>query len=196
MTGGWASQLEQRTRLLSYLPFDDEDEEPAYAVADAWEPPHPLALPAALCDRLVTAAEETEAGPRPNGSYHYIDLEPEDREAIVSRFEEANALWWRLDIDRWDVKVKRYADGDHHSEHQDLHADAARRKMAGSVQLSDPGDYVGGALVMRFAGQRISMPRTRGTMVAFPGWTVHEVEPVTGGQRWALIVNGFGPPLR
>jgi predicted 2-oxoglutarate/Fe(II)-dependent dioxygenase YbiX len=40
------------------------------------------------------------------------------------------------------------------------------------------------------------MPRTRGTLVVFPGWTVHEVEPVTAGERWALIVNGWGPPLR
>jgi len=26
--------------------------------------------------------------------------------------------------------------------------------------------------------------------------TVHEVEPVTSGERWSLIVNGYGPPLR
>jgi hypothetical protein len=25
---------------------------------------------------------------------------------------------------------------------------------------------------------------------------LHEVEPVTSGERWSLIVNGYGPPLR
>ena len=28
--------------------------------------------------------------------------------------------------------------------------------------------------------------------VSFPAWTVHEVEPVTAGERWALIANGWG----
>ena len=49
---------------------------------------------------------------------------------------------------------------------------------------------------MHFADHRLAMPRTRGTLMAFPGWTVHEVEPVASGERWALIVNGWGPPLR
>lgn len=137
MSGGWASQLDQRRGLLSYLPFDDEDEEPPYAIADAWTPPHPLALPVDLCDRLVAAAKAAEVGPRPNGSYHYFDLEPDDRQAIVSRFEEANALWWRLDLDRWDVKVKHYADGDRHSEHQDLHARRCSPE-AGRVGATEP----------------------------------------------------------
>jgi PKHD-type hydroxylase len=77
-----------------------------------------------------------------------------------------------------------------------LHPGAACRKFAGSVQLSDSEDYDGGDLVMHFAHHRVAMPRTRGTLVAFPGWTVHEVEPVTAGERWALVVNGWGPPLK
>ena len=68
--------------------------------------------------------------------------------------------------------------------HQDLHAGAAGRKLAGSV------------LVMHFTHHRVAMPRARGTLGAFAGWTLHEVTPVTRGERWALIVNGFGPPLR
>jgi PKHD-type hydroxylase len=92
--------------------------------------------------------------------------------------------------------VKRYAVGERHTAHQDLHAGAAGRKLAGVVQLSEPDDYAGGHLVMSFAHHRVPMPRARGTLVAFPGWTVHEVTPITRGVRWSLCVNGFGPRLR
>ncbi len=92
--------------------------------------------------------------------------------------------------------MKRYRAGERHARHQDLHPGAACRKFSGSVQLSYPDDYSAGGLVMHFADHRVAMPRTRGTLIAFPGWTVHEVEPVTSGERWALIVNGWGPPLR
>jgi predicted 2-oxoglutarate/Fe(II)-dependent dioxygenase YbiX len=64
------------------------------------------------------------------------------------------------------------------------------------VQPSDSDDYAGGALVVEFAHLCVLMPRDRGTLVAFPGWTVHAVEPVTHGERWALVVNCFGPRLR
>ena len=92
--------------------------------------------------------------------------------------------------------MKRYRVGDRHPAHQDLLAGASRRKLAGSVQLSDPDGYEGGDLVVSYGQARAAMPKSRGTLVAFPGWTVHEVEPVTRGERWALIVNGWGPPLR
>ena len=193
---GWAAGPGPRRELLSYLPRDADDPEPPYAVADAWERPLALALPDDLCDRLVAAAEAARPGIRPNGEYRMLDLEPADEAAVRGRFREANAAWWNLDLDRWDIHAKRYLRGDRHAEHQDLHAGAARRKLAGSVQLSHPDDYEGGDLLVHFTDRRIAMPRTRGTLVALPAWTVHEVEPVTAGERWALIVNAWGPPLR
>lgn len=194
MNDGWASGPWARRNLLSFLPYDDT--EPAYAVVDAWEPPHPLALPAALCDRLVTAAEAAQHIPGPNGAYCLPKLDPDDERDVLDRFRQANAEWWRLDLDRWDVMAKLYRPGDRHSVHQDLHPGAAGRKFAGSVQLSADEDYDGGDLVVHFAHHAIAMPRARGSLVTFPGWTVHEVEPVTRGTRWALVVNGWGPPLR
>jgi predicted 2-oxoglutarate/Fe(II)-dependent dioxygenase YbiX len=119
-----------------------------------------------------------------------------DEAEVIARFEEANRQWWELDVDRWIIGVKRYRPGECHTVHQDLHAGAAGRKLAGVVQLSDPDKYDGGALLMRFAHHAVPMPTTRGTLIAFPGWTVHEVEPVTRGERWSLCVNGWGPRLR
>jgi hypothetical protein len=191
---GWAAGEWARRHLFTYP--GDSDGEPPYAVVDAWEPPYPRAVPADLCGRLVAAAEDAEPHPGPNGDYRLPDLDPADEAAVLDRFRAGNSDWWRLDLDRWDVMAKLYRPGDRHAVHQDAHPGAARRKFAGSVQLSEPGDYAGGDLVVHFAGQQAAMPRTRGALVAFPGWTVHEVEEVTAGERWALVVNGWGPPYR
>ncbi|MGN6243717.1 MAG: 2OG-Fe(II) oxygenase [Motilibacteraceae bacterium] len=173
-----------------------DDDEPPYTVADAWEPPHPLALDALLIDRLLEAAHACRPIPNGNGHYFLPDLDERTRADVVDRFAEANHAWWELEVAEWDVMVKRYRVGERHVAHQDMHAGAAGRKVAGIAQLSAPEDYEGGALVVHFAGQRLELPGTRGTLIALPGWTVHEVEPVTAGERWSLIVNGRGPRLR
>ncbi len=159
-------------------------------------PGHLVALPLDVCDRVRAAAGHTHPVPSGNGTYYMPDLDPADEQAILERFQAANRLWWKLEVDEWHIGVKRYGVGERHPEHQDLHAGAARRKFAGVVQLSDPDEYDGGALVVRYAHNRAAMPRTRGTLVAFPGWSNHEVEPITRGERWSLCVNAWGAPLR
>jgi hypothetical protein len=194
--GGWALRTDIRHRLgLTYLPTGPDDPEPSYTLADAWEPPHQLALGDDLCD----AIRETAAKPSvtPNGTYHYAGL-PDDLHAeIVRRAKAANETWWRFVIDDWPTAVKSYGVGQRHQRHQDLAAGYTRRKLAGIVQLSHPDDYEGGDLVIHNGGlYRLPLPRTRGTFIAFTGWAVHEVEEVTAGERWSLCWNGYGPPLR
>jgi len=194
---GWAGTAWPLENWLSYRSYGPDDPEPNYAVVDWFEPPHPLALPNDVCDRLVEAAKATTPSARRNGSDHLPDLDPDFEAAIIARFEQANALWWNLDIDRWTIRVKHYTSGEHHPEHQDIHAHGgATRKFAGVVQLSNPDDYEGGALCMYFAHHQLTAGDARGTLIAFPGWTLHEVQEITSGERWALCVNGWGPRLR
>ncbi len=96
----------------------------------------------------------------------------------------------------WQLVVKRYGVGDEHAEHADLYGGAARRKLGGIVQLSHSEEYEGGALSVRLADQRVELPRDLGTLAVWPGWTLHQVDPITSGERWALAVFGYGPPLR
>ena len=195
--GGWALTAWPLDRRLSYLPTGADDLEPPYAAADAWPPPHPLSLSANLCDRILVAASYSKPTPSGNGTYfHDPELTDADRQQVLERFQRANEVWWQVEVTRWELGVKRYEVGERHAPHQDLHAGAARRKFAGTVQLSDPADYEGGQLVMHFAEDRAVMPVQRGTLVALPGWTVHEVTPVTAGERWSLCVNAWGSPLR
>ena len=110
--GGWATAPERRRDLCAYVPTRPDDPEPAYAVADAFEPPHPLAVPEHLCDRLLAAAEAAQPGMRTSGEYHRLKLDPDDEADIVARFREVNDIWWRLDLEGVTLHAKRYRPGD------------------------------------------------------------------------------------
>ncbi len=60
-----------------------------------------------------------------------------------------------------------------------------RTDLSATLFLSDPGDYDGGELVVQsaFGEQRIKLPA--GDLVLYPASTVHRVEPVTRGERFA-----------
>lgn len=191
---GHAARCGWHEQQLAQL--DADDTQPPYAIADAWQPPHRLALPQALVDRLRMAAAASQPITTGTGDYFLPELDDTTRADVVARFAEANAAWWGLEVTEWDVMVKRYRAGQRHVAHQDTHPGAADRKVAGIAQLSHPDEYAGGDLVLHFARMRLPMPREAGTLVAMPGWTVHEVEPIEHGERWSLIVNGRGPRLR
>jgi PKHD-type hydroxylase len=56
--------------------------------------------------------------------------------------------------------------------------------------LSPPDAYTGGELQIRFDEHTVTAPRSRGSLVVLPTWTIHKVCTVTGGERWTLIVYG------
>jgi len=60
-----------------------------------------------------------------------------------------------------------------------------RTDLSCTLFLSEPGEYEGGELVIEdtFGEQRIKLPA--GHMIVYPGTSLHRVEPVTHGSRWA-----------
>jgi PKHD-type hydroxylase len=60
-----------------------------------------------------------------------------------------------------------------------------RTDVSCTLFLSDPADYDGGELVIEgvYGEQAVKLPA--GHMVAYPADSVHRVEPVTRGSRWA-----------
>lgn len=56
-------------------------------------------------------------------------------------------------------------------------------KLTCVIQLSDPSTYEGGKLKI---GSEYA-PDEQGTMICFPSNTLHEVEPVTSGERFVLV---------
>lgn len=82
--------------------------------------------------------------------------------------------------------------------HLDMIASAAglQRKLSLTVQLSDGADYEGGDLELRDGAHVVQAPRGAGTVVAFPGWALHRVTPVTRGTRRSLVAWIGGPEFR
>jgi PKHD-type hydroxylase len=69
------------------------------------------------------------------------------------------------------------------------------RKLSMSLQLSDPNDYEGGDLVIH-TGISETLPKQKGMAIFFPSYTLHEVIPVTKGERYSLVAWVHGPNLR
>lgn len=64
------------------------------------------------------------------------------------------------------------------------------RKLSFTLQLSDPGEYLGGRLEINY-GQDYSKESElyleQGSLISFPSWMLHRVTPVTQGTRRSLV---------
>lgn len=70
------------------------------------------------------------------------------------------------------------------------------RKLSFSIQLSDPGKYEGGDLLIFNQHQPTFAVKTQGTINFFPSYTLHEVTPVTKGKRYCLVGWCSGPKFK
>lgn len=157
------------------------------------------------CDRAVALAEAvalrpgtidgtvtTDAAQR-NSAVTFIPRADEAAwlyDKVVSAVLQANRDFWGFQLDGDEpIQVARYDAGQHYIGHVDIGMEEpySLRKLSVVVQLSDPADYQGGALVFHSSGEkRVAAPRTRGEMIVFPSYVLHQVEPVTAGRRHSL----------
>lgn len=70
------------------------------------------------------------------------------------------------------------------------------RKLSFVVQLSDPSEYEGGELVLHTGPEPIVIEKRKGLIVFFPSYILHEVTPVTKGERYSLVGWVHGPPFK
>ena len=73
-----------------------------------------------------------------------------------------------------------------------------RRKLATTVQLSDPNDYEGGDFQVWYGGREnfITLPREKGDVLIMPTFYLHNITPITRGERRALVYWTGGEPFR
>lgn len=64
---------------------------------------------------------------------------------------------------------------------------AVRTDVAVTLFLSDPGTYDGGELVIQSPGGESRVKLPAGSLLAYPGNSLHRVEPVTRGVRLAAV---------
>jgi PKHD-type hydroxylase len=77
-----------------------------------------------------------------------------------------------------------------------MYQGTSTRKLSVTVQLSDGGDYEGGDLLLHTAEEPTRPFRQQGTGIFFPGYTLHEVTPVTKGKRYSLVAWVLGPRFK
>lgn len=73
------------------------------------------------------------------------------------------------------------------------------RKLSITIQLSDPKKYTGGKLKIIQGYEKDAQlypPNEQGTLIAFPSFVLHEVTPVTKGERYSLVNWIAGPNFR
>jgi len=81
------------------------------------------------------------------------------------------------------------APGGKYGKHVDRVYGIPVRKLSVSVQLTDPKKYEGGELKL-YPGEdddALVMNKNQGTLVIFPSYVLHEVMPVTKGERNSLV---------
>jgi len=74
-----------------------------------------------------------------------------------------------------------------YGKHVDRGMNLPVRKLSISIQLTDPKEYKGGELYLYNNDKGVSMDKAQGTLIMFPSYTLHEVMPVTKGERNSLV---------
>ena len=79
------------------------------------------------------------------------------------------------------------APSDKYGKHVDRTLDFVVRKLSISIQLTDPKEYEGGELYLYDDDKGTLMDKKQGTLILFPSYILHEVTPVTKGERNSLV---------
>jgi PKHD-type hydroxylase len=89
--------------------------------------------------------------------------------------------------------ISKMADGGHYGPHVDnplmagRQHDRVRADLAFTLFLTPPTDYDGGELMIHSAGQAQEIKCDAGQMVLYPASSIHEVRPVTKGERIVCV---------
>jgi PKHD-type hydroxylase len=76
-----------------------------------------------------------------------------------------------------------------YGKHVDRAINMIVRKLSISIQLTNPEEYKGGELKLYNGDDEEAsvMDKTQGTLILFPSYVLHEVMPVTKGERNSLV---------
>jgi PKHD-type hydroxylase len=84
--------------------------------------------------------------------------------------------------------VSRYRSGMAYGRHVDnAYMDQVRSDLSFTLFLTDPETYDGGELALDLPGGTQSIKLPAGSMVLYPSTSIHEVMPVTRGERLAVV---------
>ena len=110
-----------------------------------------------------------------------------------------NAQYYRFDLTGFGepFQLTNYDQSEHgmYGWHQDYNGKTSR-KLSLVLQLTDPSQYEGGNLQVHTGMQPQTVRKQRGLVAAFPSYVLHQVTPVTSGNRQSLVAWVSGPAFR
>lgn len=112
---------------------------------------------------------------------------------------DLNRKFWDFNLDY--IESLQYTEYIEEKDYYDMHIDMSynsfhNRKLSFSIQLDDPETYEGSDLLIHTQREGVSTKRTQGTMIAFPSYVVHQVTPITSGERRSLVGWVCGPTFK
>jgi PKHD-type hydroxylase len=125
----------------------------------------------------------------------HLRLTPETRwiwDKVFHITIHANKNYYKFNIiGISELQLLEYQPGCFYDWHVDITAqpESCTRKLSIIAFLSDPADYDGGQITWDLVpghGQK-PLPLEQGSMVIFPSFQAHKVEPVTRGNRFTLV---------
>lgn len=122
-----------------------------------------------------------------------------DKMAFIAR--KLNAQFYKFDlygfVEDFQYTVYESTDNGNYDWHIDMGANSVvTRKFSMVLQLTDPSEYEGGDLQIMGGNQIETVDKERGKIVAFPGFVLHKVTPVTKGIRKTIVIWVAGPQFR
>jgi hypothetical protein len=113
---------------------------------------------------------------------------------LTSAGLNANHYWWQYTITHSNqTEFLIYKPNGHYSPHVDTfqaHSNETR-KLTALAFLND--DYEGGKFFLNANGTLYYPPQKKGTVLVFPSYMIHGVEPVTKGIRYSCVTWLVGP---
>ena len=113
---------------------------------------------------------------------------------LVASALNANHNWWKYNVTHaYQAEFLIYKPNNHYVAHVDtVHEhNADTRKLTALAFLND--DFEGGKFFIQTAHNKVYPPQTKGTVLVFPGYMLHGVEPVTKGIRYSCVSWLLGP---
>ena len=108
---------------------------------------------------------------------------------IIGTVLELNNQFFGFDITTIeDIQFTNYKAPDgFYKEHVDRIFGQPVRKISFSVQLTEKDKYEGGDLILNDGSKNINPYKNIGDLICFPSYILHQVTPVTKGERNALV---------
>ena len=165
-------------------------------------------------DALTSEAAKTfgkgEDGESRRGNVAWLPRYSNDNEwvyeSLLNITRQANEELWKFDLTGFweDCQYTTYnatKEGGENGDFYDWHLDidgsyGVQRKISIVVQLTDPKEYEGGELELKTSCNSYVADRELGSILLFPSFCLHKVNPVTKGKRNSLVLWVSGMPFK